>query len=312
MKALRAEEIRGNWATVVLPINDDETIDFGRLREEVETIVSFGVDGLYTNGTAGEFHTQTEEEFDRIQELVAGICERAQMPFQIGVSHMSAQLSRERLRRAVGLRPSAVQVILPDWVFPQEGEDVAFLQGMAEVAGDIGLVLYNPPHAKRQLTPKRFGQLKKAVPTLVGVKVVGGDEAWYAQMREEMKGLSVFVPGHFSATGVKLGAHGAYSNVACIHPLAAQKWTDLMWEDMEAALEIEADLQRFMNERVAPLGRSGYSNSALDKLLATMGGWAPVGTRLRWPYRCFDEQKAVELREVFKKEAPFLGAFVER
>jgi len=310
MKALKAEEIRGNWATVLLPINKDDSIDYGRLREEVERIVAFGVDGLYTNGTAGEFHTQTEEEFDRIQELVSGISEKAQVPFQIGVSHMSPQLSRERLRRAVGLRPSAVQVIMPDWVFPQEGEDIAFMEGMAEVADGIGLILYNPLHAKRQLTPKRFGELKQAVPSFLGVKVVGGDADWYSQMRKEMKGLSVFVPGHLSATGIKEGAHGAYSNVACIHPLGAQKWTDLMFEDMEAALKVEADLQRFMNEHVAPLSRMGYSNSALDKLVTAIGGWAPVGTRLRWPLRFFEEEKAVSLREVFKRQAPFFAEYI--
>lgn len=34
----------------------------------------------------------------------------------------------------------------------------------------------------------------------------------------------------------------------------------------------------------------GCSNAALDKLLAAIGGWADVGTRLRRPYRWVDPE----------------------
>ena len=81
-----------------------------------------GVNGLYTNGTAGEFHTQTEAEFDQIHELVAARCTAANLPFQIGANHMSFQLSLERIRRAHAFQPSAFQVILPDWFPLQEAE----------------------------------------------------------------------------------------------------------------------------------------------------------------------------------------------
>ena len=125
----------------------------------------------------------------------------ADVPFQIGVSHMSAQISRERLRRVVHLRPGAVQLILPDWFPTTEEENIRFLITMAETADGIGLVLYNPPHAKRVLSPREIGQLSRQVPALIGLKTAGGDEAWYFQMREHLAGISVFVPGHLLASG---------------------------------------------------------------------------------------------------------------
>ena len=77
---------------LVLPINQDESIDFSRLADEIDALLFSGVDGNYSNGTAGEFHSQNEEAFDKIQTLLAEECERADRPFQIGASHMSAQL----------------------------------------------------------------------------------------------------------------------------------------------------------------------------------------------------------------------------
>ena len=63
MKPLTSQQIRGTWGTVLLPINADESIDYARLGAEIDTLIAAGVAGLYTNGTAGEFHTQTEDEF---------------------------------------------------------------------------------------------------------------------------------------------------------------------------------------------------------------------------------------------------------
>jgi len=260
------------------------------------------VDGIYTNGTAGEFYTQTEEEFERIHELIAHRCEAASMPFQIGASHMSPQTCLDRVRRAHRYRPSAVQVILPDWFPVSDEEAIAFLSRVAEVAAPIGLVLYNPSHAKRVLQPEDFGMLKAAVPALVGIKVAGGDADWYARMRKAGGDLSVFVPGHHLATGIKYGAAGSYSNVACLNPAAAQRWYQLMTRDLDAALVVEQRLQRFMDQYILPYIRhQGYSNQAVDKLLAAIGGWAPIGTRLRWPYRWIPPTEAERLRPVARE-----------
>ncbi|MBD2703836.1 dihydrodipicolinate synthase family protein [Spirosoma sp. BT702] len=295
--SLEATDIRGNWATLMLPICEDDSIDFEELANEIDTLIAFGVDGIYSNGTAGEFYNQTEVEFDQIHELLAQKCHAAGMPFQIGVSHMSPILSLERLKRSLRWEPGAVQVILPDWFPPTESEIISFLRRMADVSTDVRLVLYNPPHAKVRLTPTQFSQLKDAIPQLVGVKVPGGDSAWYVQMRKYMQGLSVFVPGHFLATGIQEGAHGAYSNVACLHPKLAQDWYNLMLSDLDQALEWEQGIQRWMREYIAPyITEKGYPNPACDKFMSVVGGWSKVGCRMRWPYRSIPETDAQPVR----------------
>ena len=117
MKAMKASEIRGNWSTLLSVWNSDGSLDLGRVDHEVDVLMDARVDGIYSNGTAGEFHAQTNEEFMAISTLLAMKCERNEMPFQLGISHMSAQISLERLIAAKRLKPAAFQVILPDW-FP--------------------------------------------------------------------------------------------------------------------------------------------------------------------------------------------------
>ncbi|MBO9151291.1 dihydrodipicolinate synthase family protein [Chitinophaga sp. GCM10012297] len=305
MIPLQSRGIRGNWATLLLPIGTDDNIDYSRLADEIDLLTGMKVDGIYSNGTAGEFYNQTEQEFDEVNRILAEKCNAAGVPFQVGCSHMSPVISLERLKRAVALAPSAIQVILPDWFPPKMEETVSFLRKMQEASGDIGLVLYNPPHSKVRLSPSDFKTIREAGISLVGCKLPGGDAAWYKEMLSLNPGLSVFIPGHHLATGVRAGAHGAYSNVACLNPLTAQQWYDSMQTDMEGALELESRIQRFMNEQIVPyITQKGYSNQAVDKFLAAVGGWAEVGTRLRWPYKWISENEVEDARKICKDLLP--------
>lgn len=305
MIPLQSHQIRGNWATLLLPVDADDSISLSRLGDEIDQLIAMKVDGIYSNGTAGEFYNQTENEFDAVNSLLAGKCNRAGMPFQVGCSHMSPQLSLERLKRSLAWQPSAIQVILPDWFPPSMEEVIVFLRKMEEAAVGTPLVLYNPPHAKKRLTPADFKTIREAGIHLAGCKVPGGDAAWYRDMLGQNPELSVFIPGHHLATGVKAGAHGAYSNVACLHPAVAQQWYDSMHTAMDAALELETRIQRFMTEHIVPyITQQGYSNQAVDKLLAAVGGWADVGTRLRWPYRWIAEEEVSGVREAAKRLVP--------
>lgn len=302
---LTAKTLKGNWATLLLPINEDESIDYTRLADELDYMVQVMPDGIYSNGTAGELHNQTEAEFDKVQELMAVKCHEEAVPFQIGANNPSPLITLQRIQRMVALKPAAFQVILPDWVSAGEEEQVSFLQKVADAASGIPLVLYNPPHAKKVLQPADFGRLQQAIPQLIGIKVAGGDAAWYEAMRVYETNLSVFVPGHFLATGVQEGVGaGAYSNVACISPKGAQWWWQLMQTDLTTALDVQQRILQFFDMCIVPYKNAGYSNPALDKFLAAVGGWGNIGTRLRWPYKWIPEEEVAKARMICKQLLP--------
>jgi dihydrodipicolinate synthase/N-acetylneuraminate lyase len=305
---LTRDTLRGTWATVLLPLADDESIDFGRLAAELTALAGAAPDGIYTNGTAGEFHTLDEEEYDRVTAVVAERCTAAGIPFQLGASHMSGQISLGRIRRSAAFEPSAIQVILPDWCGLSADEVLFAVERMAQVAGPVPLVLYNPPHAKTRLEPELFGRVATAFPQLAGIKVAGGDASWFARMRAAAPTLAIFVAGNRLASGLQHGARGSYSNVACLSPAGAVAWYQAMLAEPAAALRLEARVNAFLDRHVLPLQRAGYSNAALDKTLAAVGGWAPVGTRTRWPYRFVPQDVASALVPVARAELPELFA----
>jgi dihydrodipicolinate synthase/N-acetylneuraminate lyase len=299
MKPLQSNQIYGNWDTLLLATDKNEDIDFVKMNDEIDVLIASKPNGIYSNGTAGEFYAQTEEEFLKISELLATKCEKDGIRFQIGVSHMSPQISLQRLKMIKHLQPGAVQVILPDWFPPTLEESIIFLQKMAEEAENISLILYNPPHAKKKLQPTEWAILKKQIPSLMGVKVFdyNSDKQWYESVRKSSEGLSVFVPGHNLATGITLGAHGAYSNVACLNPFAAQKWFNQMKNDIDAALELEKRIKIFMHELIEPfITKQYFPNHACDRFMALVGGWADVGAKLRWPYKSIAEELAGPVR----------------
>ena len=310
MTPFTANEIRGNWATLLLPVQADDTIDFALLADELDVFAAARVNGVYSNGSAGECYAQSEAEFDRVQQLLASKCERAGLPFQIGLSHSSAQAALDRLRRTRRFRPAAFQVTLPDWFPPNLPEILAFLERMAEEAAPIPLVIYNPPHAKRRLTPAEWLMIAERIPGVAGMKVAGGDDSWYVAMQPVLGRLSVFIPGHLLAEGLRRGARGAYSNVACLNPAGAQRWYDLCVRDPEAGRALGNRIGDFWQAHIVPLiTRDGLSNMAADKTAAVAGGWLPgLATRLRWPYQCAPAQRAREISEAARRLLPELFA----
>jgi len=74
MRPFKAADIRGNWATLLCSWNADDSLDLGRMGAEIDFLIAANVDGIYSNGTAGEFHAQLEDEFDQISELLSEKC----------------------------------------------------------------------------------------------------------------------------------------------------------------------------------------------------------------------------------------------
>lgn len=297
----------GVWGAVLLPVDSFGEIDWGALAEEVDILCASELDGIYTNGTAAEFYNQTDSEFDRLSALVAERATSLGKPFQLGVSSTNPRVAQHRLLRAESLAPTGIQFTLPDWWPPSQAEIDNFVVGMQDAASDVPLILYNPPHAKINLTLTEITRLRTLAPNLVGAKLVGGNAAWYAERRALLPDFSIFVPGHTLAFGRPLGANGSYSNVACLSPNGAARHWRLMATDPAAAVELETRITRFMATHILPLVTDrGLSNTALDKLMAAAGGWGPVSSRLLWPYDSATQEDVRRVAKAAQRDLPEL------
>ena len=294
----------GIWGTILLPIKNNE-IDWVAFKEQVNILCDSNVHVIYTNGKAEECHNQTEDEFDKLSEIVAGIAIKKNKKFQLGLSHTNPRVCRERAKRLKHLKPNGFQVTLPDWWPPTFEESKNFIMGMQEVVESIYMILYNPPHAKVLLTLKEISLLAHQAKNLVGIKCAGGDDSWYQNRRELLKNFSVFVPGHTVVFGKPLGANGSYSNVACLSPNGAVMIWKLIDNDIEKAKNIESRVNNFMKTHIIPLA-SRLSNTGLDKLLASVGGWGPISEKVLWPYEGASFEEVKKIKVIAKQDLPEL------
>ena len=198
----------GIWGAILLPVKNDK-IDWVAFEEQVNILCDSRVHGIYTNGTAAECHNQTEEEFDKLSNIVSSIALKKNKKFQLGLSHTNPRICRERAIRLTSLKPDGFQITLPDWWPPTYQESLNFIMGMQEVVEDRYLILYNPPHAKVLLSLEEISQLNDKAPNLIGIKCAGGDEAWYKNRRALLEDFSVFVPGHSVVFAPLLLDHGS-------------------------------------------------------------------------------------------------------
>jgi len=298
---------RGIWGAVLLGVSRHGIIDWKMTSDHITALCESSVNGIYTNGTAGEFHNQTGAEYAQLTELVSGIAKDKLKPFQLGVSHSNPRVALKRLQSAVKLLPDGMQFTLPDWWTLSSNELITFVEQLQASAGNIPLILYNPPHAKHQLSLADIYAIVQRMPNLVGVKLAAGDATWYATNQQYLKKLSVFVPGHTVAFGRPLGASGSYSNVACLSPDGAVKHWNRIQSDSDAAIELESRINRFMQTHLVTLAaQNGLSNGALDKLMAAAGGWSPITEKLLWPYHSASKLDVSRVATAARNELPEL------
>lgn len=297
----------GIWGAVLLCVSRHGSIDWDVMSAHINALCESSINGIYTNGTAGEFHNQTGAEYAQLTKLVASIAKGKQKPFQLGVSHSNPRVALQRLEHAVSFVPDGVQFTLPDWWTLSSAELITFVEQLQLSAGNTPLILYNPPHAKQQLSLADIYALVHRIPNLVGVKLPAGDAAWYATNQHYLKKLCVFVPGHTVAFGRPLGAAGSYSNVACLSPDGAVMHWNLIQSDFDAAVELESRINRFMQTHLVTLAtRYGLGNGALDKLMAAAGGWSPITEKLLWPYHSASELDVSRVATAARNELPEL------
>ena len=75
------ERLAGVVPPLVLPLNPSAEIDFEGLDRQIDFLLAAGVDGLWVNGTTGDFFALDEEEQDLLKaralplmnELCAGV-----------------------------------------------------------------------------------------------------------------------------------------------------------------------------------------------------------------------------------------------
>jgi 1-pyrroline-4-hydroxy-2-carboxylate deaminase len=162
----------GVYVALVTPFTDSYEVDYKRLREHVDWLISEGVHGVIPAGSVGEYATLTKEERAKVVETVIEAA-ASRVPVVVGTGAPSTDQVVSWVRHAKEAGAAGVMALPPINYKASEREIIAHYEAISSVG--LPIIVYNNPHDyKTDLTPDLLAKLS-AIENVVGVKEFSGD-----------------------------------------------------------------------------------------------------------------------------------------
>jgi len=304
---LSRDTLRGIWPALITPWSDDGDLDERRFVDEIRAYAGTGVHGIYTGGTTGEFYAQDDRTFERIAKLACREGHAIGVPVQIGCTALSTRTVRRRVRVALDCGTDGVQVAIPFWLELKDDEVTAFIRDVADEAGDVPLILYHTPRAKRMLSPGLIAEIAASVPTLLGMKYPSVDVPTLRTILRLLPDLCVFVGEDSLLPMIREGAKGCYSSVAGLNArLMVDLYRHAAGGQYDEAQTLHDAVHRLVTEVLWPMVHDeGLWDSAVDRVMRVAGG-VDVGLKCQGPYRSAGPEHVERLVAWCRSHAPVL------
>lgn len=153
-------ELKGIIPPIITPMNEDESVNYGELKNQVKRMIDGGVHGIFPFGTNGEGYILTAEEKKQVLEAVIETVD-GKIPVYAGTGCISTKETIEMSKMAQSMGADVLSIITPS--FAQASQDELY-EHYKKVAAEVELpiVLYNiPARTGNTLAPATVGKLAK-------------------------------------------------------------------------------------------------------------------------------------------------------
>lgn len=289
-------ELEGVYPALITPFTRDDEVDEEGLRRLVEFVVEGGVAGIVPCGTTGESATLSQEEHERVIDVVVD-CSR--VPVIAGTGSNNTKEAVEFSKYAEDAGADACLLITPYYNKPN-------VRGLKEHFKRIGdavelpLILYNiPSRTGQNVSAGTMLELAAEVEGIKGVKEASGDlkqvGAILSEVAEQGLDFTVLAGDDFLTLPImSLGGKGVISVAANVVPRE-------MCEMVDAVLSGAAEKAREINVRLFSLFEAMFleTNPIPVKKAAEMLGLVAAGA-VRLPLGKLSEGNRAKLREVLE------------
>lgn len=282
---------------------DDGSLDAGRNAEFARALSEAKVDHLFLLGSLGEFPSVTDEERERLQEVVI---ESAQGGSDVWVG-CGAPSTRQAVRYAESAEAAgaaAVVAVAPYYLHPPLPAVERYYRAI-RASVSVPLLAYNIPSLVGYALPPSLVHTLFREGTIAGVKDTSGSLASVTSFLEGApSGLTVF-PGDdgLASASIARGAQGAVMGIANVVPRLCVELVRAARAGVQGRSE---ELQRIVDELVE-VSRAGPFPST-DKFLAEQLWGAEVGYRPPYEPLSAEERSRVlgRLAPLRERLRPFL------
>ncbi len=160
--------LKGIFTPNLVPFLDDGRIHEDELRRMINWLIAKGVNGLYPNGSTGEFIRLSFEERKRVIQIVAEET-RGRVPILAGAAEANLTLILEACRAYADLGCAAVSITGPYYYKVSQESIEHFFRELAR-RSPIDIVLYNIPQFSNEISLPVVTRLALDCPRIVGIK----------------------------------------------------------------------------------------------------------------------------------------------
>lgn len=276
-------KVEGIVVPLLTPVNEREEVHYGQLEKLIDYVICGGVNGIFVNGTTGEFARFSMADRQKIVRIAVEAAD-GRVPVIAGVSECGTRRVLENVKAAEEAGAEAVVTTMP-YYFPTSsvGEQIEFVRDVTG-ATKLPVLLYDIPsvigfHLTEELLDEVCG-----IDNLYGIKDSSGEKASFDRLWKRYHDkLQIFVGAEeLNHYGLKNGASGLVPSLANVFPkVLAEVWTSSQKGDWETCKERCAlvdemnQLNRFSDSWMSP-------NIWRKEALAQMGIISADFTR---PYR---------------------------
>lgn len=267
---------KGSLVALVTPFDEDNRVDYGRLKGLIDFHVSAGTDGLVIAGTTGEAATLTKPEH---AELIAKAVEIAdgRLPIIAGTGSNSTQQTIDLSRAVGGSGIDAYLLVVPYYNKPVQEGMYRHFTAIAD-AVDKPVMLYNVPgRTGADLLPETVARLA-AHENIFGIKEATGDIDRLKQIQAVVGGDFMYYSGDdFTALSfLEAGGHGIVTVSGNVVPAAITRLCQLVASGHFA----EA---RQLDDTLQPLNKALFVQSNPIPVKWAVSAMGLIGPSLRLP-----------------------------
>jgi len=285
----------------VMPFRAGDEPDWDSLAAEATWLVDQGVDGLWLNGSTGEFHALTDAERTRVvSTVVAAVGDRG-LPIVNQVGATSTRLAARLAADAVDAGATTLSVVLP-YYFPYEQDEcLEYVRAVRAAGGGVPLYLYQVPVMTKTMASESLILRLLDEGLIDGMKDSYGNLTWFRYLMETVAARGLSLPSFIGdstllTASMAAGGVGTITAAAVLLPRHIARNVRAVHDgDWDLALRLQSDTVRFLQAMQPPSRPQVTRIATIKALLADLGVIAEA--TLAAPFRQLDAAERDHLRQ---------------
>lgn len=171
----------GVYVAIATPMTKDFEVDYGKLREHADWLLSQGVDGFVPTGSCGEYAVLSDHERASVVETVIEAA-KGKAEVVVGVASPATSRALHWAQHAKEHGAVGVMALPPISYRPAWDEVKAYYKALDKVG--LPIIVYNNPYDTAvDMTPARLAELAQ-LPNVQAVKEFSGDVRRMTEIRQ--------------------------------------------------------------------------------------------------------------------------------